>query len=135
MNLNFNVKLAEGYLSNSQIARVLTENWVKENSYCPCCGENPITEYENNRPVAWTLDPFAGSSTTGIATNLANRRYLGIDMEKEFLEISKNRKLEIESPAIAEQYKQKINGFNDKKELSLFLANEPLDDYSAELIF
>lgn len=46
------MKFAEGYSSNSQIARVLTENWVKENSYCPSCGANPIVEYENNRPVA-----------------------------------------------------------------------------------
>lgn len=52
MILNFNTKLAEGYKSNSQIARVLTENWVKENSYCPCCGDFSINEYENNRPVA-----------------------------------------------------------------------------------
>ena len=52
MNLNFNTKLAEGYSSNSQIARVLTENWVKENSYCPCCGDIPLNEFENNRPVA-----------------------------------------------------------------------------------
>jgi type II restriction enzyme len=52
MNLAFNTNLAEGYTSNSQIARILTENWVKENSYCPCCGENPLNEFENNRPVA-----------------------------------------------------------------------------------
>ncbi len=52
MNLNLNITLAEGYSSNSQIARILTENWVKENSYCPNCGENTIIEYENNRPVA-----------------------------------------------------------------------------------
>lgn len=52
MNLSFNTKLAEGYSSNSQIARVLTENWVKENSYCPCCGNLPLNEFENNRPVA-----------------------------------------------------------------------------------
>ncbi len=52
MNLSFNTKLAEGYLSNSQIARVLTENWVKENSYCPSCGNSQLNEYENNRPVA-----------------------------------------------------------------------------------
>jgi site-specific DNA-methyltransferase (adenine-specific) len=56
-------------------------------------------------------------------------------METEFLEISKNRKLEIENPTIAATYKQKINGFNDKKELSLFLANEPNEDYSPELEF
>jgi type II restriction enzyme len=52
MNLNFNLKIAEGYKSNSQIARVLTESWVKDNSYCPCCGELPISEFENNKPVA-----------------------------------------------------------------------------------
>lgn len=52
MNLILNTKLAEGYSSNSQIARILTENWVKENSYCPCCGEIPLNEFENNRPVA-----------------------------------------------------------------------------------
>lgn len=52
MNLNFNIKIADGYSSNSQIARILTENWVKENSYCPCCGNLPLNEFENNRPVA-----------------------------------------------------------------------------------
>lgn len=52
MNLNFNIKLAEGYKSNSQIARRLTEDWVLNNSYCPNCGEVPLNEFENNRPVA-----------------------------------------------------------------------------------
>lgn len=52
MNLSFNTNLAEGYSSNSQIARVLTENWVKENSYCPCCGNIPLNEFKNNKPVA-----------------------------------------------------------------------------------
>jgi type II restriction enzyme len=52
MDLNFNIKLAEGYNSNSQIARVLTENWVKQNSYCPNCGNHYLSEFENNKPVA-----------------------------------------------------------------------------------
>ncbi|MDD2986547.1 DpnI domain-containing protein [Flavobacterium sp.] len=52
MNLEFNLKLAEGYKSNSQIARVLTESWVKENSYCPNCGRLALNEFENNMPVA-----------------------------------------------------------------------------------
>jgi type II restriction enzyme len=52
MNLCFNTKLADGYSNNSQIARVLTENWVKENSYCPSCGNLPLNDFENNRPVA-----------------------------------------------------------------------------------
>lgn len=51
MNLKFNIKLADSYKSFSQIARVLTENWVKENSYCPSCGTDKINEYPNNTPV------------------------------------------------------------------------------------
>lgn len=57
MNLKFNLKLADSYISFSQIARVLTENWVKENSYCPNCGKEQINEYPNNQPVA---DFFCG---------------------------------------------------------------------------
>ncbi len=52
MNLKFNTKLADSYSSFSQIARVLTENWVKESSYCPNCGKDKISEYPNNQPVA-----------------------------------------------------------------------------------
>ena len=29
----------------------------------------------STKPNAWILDPFTGSSTTGIAANLANRRF------------------------------------------------------------
>ena len=87
----------------------------------------------STKPNAWILDPFAGSSTTGIAANLLNRRYLGIEKEDEFLEISKNRKLEIENPKTAELYRQKIQGFTNKKELDLFLAKEPTEEYRSEL--
>ena len=52
MNLELNIKLADSYSSNSQIARVLTENWVRTNSYCPSCGDFKLEEYPNNRPVA-----------------------------------------------------------------------------------
>ena len=97
------------------------------------CGKHPTQKplsvltriiLASTKPGAWILDPFAGSSTTGIAANLANRRYLGIDMETEFLEISKNRKLEIEDEKIATSYKQKINGFETKGQLELYLAEE-----------
>lgn len=37
------------------------------------------------------LDPFTGSSTTGIAATLFNRRFIGIDTNVNYLEISKNR--------------------------------------------
>ena len=51
MKLNFNTKIAEGYKSPSQRIRVLTEDWVSSQIFCPACGVN-IKDYENNRPVA-----------------------------------------------------------------------------------
>jgi site-specific DNA-methyltransferase (adenine-specific) len=37
------------------------------------------------------LDPFAGSSTTGIAANLLDRDFVGIEQSTQFLNISKER--------------------------------------------
>ncbi|MBU4482012.1 site-specific DNA-methyltransferase [Patescibacteria group bacterium] len=37
------------------------------------------------------LDPFTGSSTTGLACVLNNRKFIGIDLEKKYLELSKKR--------------------------------------------
>jgi len=106
------------------------------------CGKHPTQKplsvltriiLASTKPNSWILDPFTGSSTTGIAANLANRRFLGIDKEEEFLTISKNRKKEIEDIETAADYRQKIRGFNDKKELELFLYQEPKVDYGTEL--
>ncbi len=56
----------------------------------------------------WVLDPFAGSSTTGIAANLVGRRYLGIERERPFSEISRNRRIEIDDFKVYSSYKSKI---------------------------
>jgi len=37
------------------------------------------------------LDPFTGSSTTGLATYLFGRRFIGIDIEKKYLDLSIKR--------------------------------------------
>lgn len=37
------------------------------------------------------LDPFSGSATTGIAAAMHGRKYIGIDMDKKYLELSKKR--------------------------------------------
>ena len=37
------------------------------------------------------LDPFCGSSTTGVACKIWNRNYIGIDIQPEFIELSKER--------------------------------------------
>jgi type II restriction enzyme len=52
MNLKFNLKYSEGYKNKSQIVRVLSENWVLNNSYCPKCGNLQLNKFENNKPVA-----------------------------------------------------------------------------------
>ena len=108
------------------------------------CGKHPTQKplslltrliLASTKPNAWILDPFTGSSTAGIAANLANRRFLGIDKEEEFLNMSKNRKIEIENNKVAATYRQKIGGFNNKKKFELFLIEEPEVEYRAELIF
>lgn len=40
------------------------------------------------------LDPFTGSSTTGLAATKHGRKFVGIDIEKEYLQLSKKRYLD-----------------------------------------
>lgn len=57
---------------------------------------------------AWILDPFAGSSTTGIAANLIGRRYLGIEQQQQFIDLSCNRRIEIDNLNIYNDYRSRI---------------------------
>jgi len=41
------------------------------------------------------LDPFAGSSTTGIAALQSGRKYVGIDLDRNYLDLSKKRFLDV----------------------------------------
>jgi type II restriction enzyme len=52
MNLRFDASIAVSYRSKSQIARVLTEHWVEKNVYCPSCGNQTLSTFANNLPVA-----------------------------------------------------------------------------------
>ena len=56
----------------------------------------------------WILDPFCGSGTTGIAASLLGRRFLGIEREREFLDMARARREELNSPALRELYRSKI---------------------------
>lgn len=51
MKITFNTQLAQPYKKNSQKIRVLSENWVGEEIFCPNCGCN-VSSYENGKPVA-----------------------------------------------------------------------------------
>lgn len=48
MNLRMDDKIAEQYNSNSQKIRVITEQWVNDNLFCPYCGKAHIAHFENN---------------------------------------------------------------------------------------
>ena len=70
------------------------------------CGKHPTQKplcvlsriiLASTKPRAWILDPFAGSSTTGIAANLLGRQYLGIERDEKFAAISKARREEIDN--------------------------------------
>lgn len=52
MNLQLSIDKALEYTSNSQKARILTEDWISRNIFCPVCGNPVLTKYENNKPVA-----------------------------------------------------------------------------------
>lgn len=54
------------------------------------------------------LDPFAGSCTTGIAANLLGRNFIGIDQNKEYLELGLRRRHEIENLETAEKMLRKM---------------------------
>ena len=81
------------------------------------CGKHPTQKplgvlarliQASTQPEAWILDPFNGSATTGIAANLLGRKYLGLEMEDEFLSMSKARREEIENRAVRSNYLDRL---------------------------
>lgn len=45
----YNKEIIQYYKSNSQKARVLTENWFSSEMYCPCCLNINVNKYPNNQ--------------------------------------------------------------------------------------
>jgi len=106
------------------------------------CGKHPTQKplsvltrliLASTKKGSWIIDPFTGGSTTGIAANLLERKFLGIDIEEEYLELSKSRKQEIGKEQVFRKYKNKIQGFNRDRQLELHLINEPSVEYGVEL--
>ena len=52
MRLKLKKRVTGGYRNPSQIARVMTEQWVDESIFCPSCGNLNLNKYPNNQPVA-----------------------------------------------------------------------------------
>ena len=112
----FNYELMKEINGGTQMRDVWTlpaiAKWEKN------CGKHPTQKplcvlsriiLASTQPGAWVLDPFAGSSTTGIAANLLGRRYLGMDMCQDFLDLSIKRKNEIKDPVKREEILLKLN--------------------------
>lgn len=81
------------------------------------CGKHPTQKplgvltrllQASTKPNDWVLDPFSGSSTTGIAANLLGRKYLGLEIEEEFLAMSKARREELENLQLKSLYLERL---------------------------
>ena len=67
MDLHFNQSLALGYHSGSQISRVLTEDWMERNMFCPVC-EKPRNTliYKHLRIFNTSLTTYPLSPVTSL---------------------------------------------------------------------
>ena len=83
----------------------------------------------------WVLDPFCGSSTTGIAANLLGRRYLGIEQEEMYIEIGKNRREELENLQTYHKYRSKIKDIHYMDSLYPSMVKEDSDMIYGDLPF
>ena len=101
------------------------------------CSKHPIQKplgllsriiMASTEPSAWIPDPFAGSSTTGIAANLLGRRFLGVEREEEFAEMSKARRLEIDQIQKYVDFRKKLPDIMkaEDTQTDCFACSEPL---------
>lgn len=81
----------------------------------------------------WILDPFAGSSTTGIAAALSDRRFLGIEQDESFCSMSAMRRKEVDDRDKAEDYRRRIPDFACAAQSSG--AEEEAVNYGTDLPF
>lgn len=109
------------------------------------CGKHPTQKplcllsriiQASTMPRAWVLDPFTGGSTTGIASSLLGRRFLGIDSCEDYLNLSRARREELDIDATRKDYLERL-----QRQSKLFMdnatthLNEPASDYGMELPF
>lgn len=106
------------------------------------CGKHPTQKplpllsriiLSSTRPNAWILDPFTGSSTTGIAASLLKRKFLGVDKDENYLTISKKRREEIDDSSIRESYFNHIERYSDKPFSPIFELREEQESYTKDL--
>lgn len=89
----------------------------------------------STRQGEWVLDPFCGSSTTGIAANLLGRNFLGIDQEPDFLEISKHRREELEGLQIVRKFRSEIKDIQLMDSLQSPIVSDSMEVTYGDLPF
>ncbi len=94
----FNYKLMKVKNNNKQMKDVWTGSLTSksEKKYGKHPTQKPLYILEriieaSTQEGDIVLDPFCGSSTTGVAAKLLNRKYIGIDNCIEYIELSKER--------------------------------------------
>ena len=81
----------------------------------------------------WILDPFSGSATTGIAASLSGRRFLGIEKEIDFVNISANRRNELNDLSTRAYAISRLRDLSMMSKNST--CNDVLENYSLDLPF
>ncbi len=89
------------------------------------CGKHPTQKplallaqiiLASTKKDAIILDPFAGSSTTGIASKVLGRRFIGIEQETEYLKLSQARYEDLQNDGRKEFFRQHFYRLLNKKE-------------------
>ena len=96
---NFNYQLMKQLNNDKQMKDVWESSLTKpsEKKYGKHPTQKPVTILKNiilasTNEKDLILDPFNGSGTTGIVASRLNRKYIGIDKEKEYLDLTIRRK-------------------------------------------
>ena len=77
------------------------------------------------------LDPFSGSSTTGIAATLMNRNFIGCEMSKEFLDLSIRRREQLHDDNVFADMKRRME---ENPEEVMVLVNHARSDLKQHMI-
>ena len=136
----FNYELMKAINGGTQMRDVWTlpaiAKWEKS------CGKHPTQKplpllariiLASTKENDWILDPFSGSGTTGIAATILGRRFLGLEQEFEFLDMSKARREELNDKKIKHDYYQRIVKYVDAKCLDILEIIEPEPYYGRDL--
>ena len=136
----FNYELMKEINGGTQMRDVWTlpaiAKWEKS------CGKHPTQKplpllariiLASTKENDWVLDPFTGSSTTGIAANLLNRHFLGLDQSEDFLELSKNRREEINDIKTRFEYRERIIKYSDKPLTEILEVHEEIPYFGIDL--